>query len=252
MRTAGDWVGRWLLPIRLAPKLPPSPPGDLSWWGFQRTHLVDAMRYYAALLLPALILGCATQNPAPNGWIDLFDGESLAGWTASENASTFSVQDGAIVAQGDRSHLFYTGPVEDHDFTNFELMVEVMTRPGSNSGIYFHTEYQDEGWPAKGYEAQINNTSGDTRKTGSLYAIEDVAEPPVNDDAWFTYHIVVQGNRITVALDGETVVDYTEPEGVDRPDDMSGRRLSSGTFALQGHDPESTVYFRNIRVKPLP
>jgi len=33
---------------------------------------------------------------------------------------------------------------------------------------------------------------------------------------------------------------------------MSGRRLSSGTFALQGHDPESTVYFRNIRVKPLP
>jgi hypothetical protein len=74
---------------------------------------------------------------------------------------------------------------------------------------------------------------------------------PAKDNQWFTEHIIVRGNHITIKVDGKTVVDYTEPENVIR-EDWPGRKLSSGTFALQGHDPNSVVYFKNIMVKPLP
>ena len=205
------------------------------------------------IALAAIFAGCASSNqPADDGWISLFDGETLDGWRAGQNAETFSVQDGAIVANGDVSHLFYVGPVENHDFTNFEFAAEVMTHPGSNSGIYFHTEFQEEGWPAKGYEAQVNNTQSDTRRTGSLYAIQDYLEAPAQDNEWFPYYIRVNGDSITIRVNGITTVEYEEPEGVEREESMAGRVLSSGTFALQGHDPGSTVMYRNIRVRPLP
>lgn len=216
--------------------------------------LVATLVFLFATLSGAVCLDAQAQQNPPEGdeWVSLFDGESLDGWKASENEETFSVRDGTIVADGPRSHLFYQGPVADHDFDDFEFKVDVMTEPGSNSGIYFHTEYQEEGWPSKGYEVQINNTyEGDPRRTGSLYAVDDVKNPPVEDNEWFTMHIRVDGRNIQVNIDGETVVDYTEPENVDRPDDMSGRVLSNGTIALQGHDPDSVVHFKNIYVKPL-
>ena len=184
-------------------------------------------------------------------WISLFDGESLKGWRASENQGTFKVKDGKIVASGPRSHLFYVGPVKNHDFTDFELRAKVKTKPGANAGIYFHTEYQPQGWPAEGYEAQINNTHKDWRKTGSLYAIEDVRQSPAEDNEWFDYYIKVQGDRILIKVNGETTVDYTEPQNAERPKNMKGRTLDSGTFALQGHDPGSTTYFKDIKVRPL-
>lgn len=195
-----------------------------------------------------LTAGFSTLPDASEEWISLFDGKSLDGWKASENPSTFSVEDGRIVADGPRSHLFYTGPVQNHNFKNFEFKADVMTTPGSNSGIYFHTGYQEEGWPSRGYEAQINNTSSDPRKTASLYAVDDVESAPVADDEWFTMYIKVEGKHIVIKVNDETMVDYTESNEDERPE---GRDLSEGTFALQGHDPDSRVYFKNIMVKPL-
>lgn len=186
------------------------------------------------------------------GWISLFDGESFAGWKVNENEATFSIKDGAIVANGERSHLFYDGAVADHNFKNFEFKAQVMTMPNSNGGIYFHTAFQDEGWPSKGYEVQVNNTHTDWRKTGGLYAIDDVKEPPTKDNEWFTQHIIVKGKNIEVRLNGETVVNYTEPDNPERPNGMADRLIDSGTFALQGHDPGSTVHFKDIQVKILP
>lgn len=199
--------------------------------------------------LTALTNHAAAQSETE--WVTLFDGESLDGWKANENTETFSVSEGRIVADGPRSHLFYVGEVQNHNFTDFEFKADVMTTPGSNSGIYFHTEYQDTGWPSKGYEAQVNNSGSDPRKTGSLYAIEDVSDAPAKDGEWFTMYIKVQGNQITIKINGETTVSYSEPDNAERPENMSGRLLSSGTFALQGHDPESTVYYKNIKVRPL-
>jgi type 1 glutamine amidotransferase len=188
-----------------------------------------------------------------NQWQSLFDGKTLNGWRASENKGTFTVRDGTIVVDGARSHLFYVGPIENANFTNFELKADVKTEPGSNSGIYFHTEYQEKGWPNKGYECQVNTTHSDRKKTGGLYAVQDVMDnAPSKDGQWFHYYIKVEGKHIVIRINGKTTVDWTEPEGWEPPQGMPGRKLSSGTFALQGHDPKSVVYYKNIMVRPLP
>jgi len=185
------------------------------------------------------------------GWQSLFDGVTLNGWKASENKGTFTVRDGMIVVDGTRSHLFYVGPIENAHFKNFEFKADIMTRPGANSGIYFHTKYQETGWPDKGFEVQVNNTHSDKRKTGGLYAVSDVYKAPAEDNEWFTEHIIVQDKRIIIKVNGRTMVDWTEPEDYRHPD-FPGCKISSGTFALQGHDPKSIVYYKNIMVKPLP
>jgi hypothetical protein len=178
-----------------------------------------------------------------DGWISLFDGKTLNGWKASEHPATFTVKDGMIAVHGDRAHLFYEGAVNSHNFKNFEFKVSVMTKPGSNSGIFIHTAYQEEGWPSKGYEIQVNNTHTDWRKTGSIYAVQDVKEAPAKDNEWFTEHIIVNGNKITVKVNDKIINEYTAG---------SDSRLSSGTVALQGHDPKSEVFYKDVMIKPLP
>lgn len=214
-----------------------------------RLPLLAALCGAALLVAPQTM----TRLHAQDGWISIFDGKSLDGWKVGENAATFSVQDGAIVVFGPRAHLYYMGPVQNHVFTNFEWKADVMTFPGSNSGMYFHTEYQEGGWPSKGYEVQVNNSHTDPIRTGSLYNIVNVMNvAPAKDNEWFTQHIIVQGKKVTIKVNGKTTVEYTEPAGVQRPADMAGRLISKGTFALQGHDPKSKVQFKNIVVKPLP
>lgn len=208
------------------------------------------MKYGVIAVLLTICFSVSGQQESD--WISLFDGKSLKGWKASENPGTFKVENGAIVVDGPRAHLFYVGPVKNHNFKNFEFKAQVMTTPGSNSGMYFHTEYQEEGWPSKGYEVQVNNSHTDWRRTGSLYGIDDVREVSVKDNEWFTQHIIVQGKHVIVKVNGETVVDYTEPDNVASSDGEAGRSISSGTFALQGHDPDSKVYYKDVMVKPLP
>jgi hypothetical protein len=200
----------------------------------------------------------AKSSSEPGAWVELFDGKSLDGWKASEATDSFYIEDGCIVADGKpRSHLFYMA--DPKPFKNFELLAEVKTEPGANSGIYFHTQYQDRDWPNKGYEAQINNSfKPDPRRTGSLYGISDVKDPPTKDNEWFKYYIKVDGKHIVLKLDDQTVVDYTEP---DDPAKFQGRdrKLSDGTFALQAHpkakdtDPQSgRTFFRSVKVRRLP
>ena len=194
--------------------------------------------------------------PSPDGWITLFDGETLNGWTPSEDPGSWKIEEGAIVTAGKRSHLFYTGDVMDHNFKNFEFSADVKTQPGSNSGIYIHTRFQKEGWPSAGYECQVLNTNagsgnGEHKLTGSIYAIRNVWKQVTPDNEWFNYRIKVQGKTIQTYINGGLAAEYTEPDEVYRPDNFAGRLLSSGTFALQCHDPGSVVSFKNIRVKPL-
>ncbi|QNF31537.1 DUF1080 domain-containing protein [Adhaeribacter swui] len=207
-------------------------------------------------VLALFLFGCTTSaskgpKESKDGWISLFDGTSLNGWRASENPATFSVENGAIVVHGPRAHLFYEGPVQNHDFKNFEFKAQVMTTPGSNSGMFIHTAYQETGWPSKGYEIQVNNSHTDWRRTGSLYAVQDVKEQVVKDNEWYTESITVQGKRITIKINDKVVVDYTEPDSI-ATTNMGGKMLSSGTVALQGHDPDSKVYFKDVMIKPLP
>lgn len=211
----------------------------------------NLVTFFSILLLLSSCSG-ATQGQKSDGWISLFDGKTLNGWRASENPGTFTVEDGMIVVHGPRAHLFYEGPVQDANFKNFELKTRVMTTPGSNSGIFIHTAYQEDGWPSQGYEVQVNNSHTDWRRTGSLYAVDDVREVLVKDNEWFTEHIIVQDNKVTIKINDKTVVEYTEPAEVAQAQGEIGKRLSSGTIALQGHDPESKVYYKEVLVKPLP
>lgn len=211
----------------------------------------SAMRFLqlTAVLFSVIFLLSATNKKQK--WVSLFDGKSLNGWKVGANPETFKVEDGAIVVNGKVAHLFYDGKVGNHDFKNFELKLDIMTKPGSNSGVYIHTQYQESSWPKKGYEVQVNNSQGDWRRTGGLYAVQDIKEPPAKDNEWFTMHIVVKGKNIKVSVNNKQLVDYTEPENAVREKGMEGRLLSSGTIALQGHDPNSKVLYKNIQMKVL-
>ena len=202
---------------------------------------------FAGVAASALL---ALSASAADGWQPLFNGKNLDGWKVNESPSTFSVKDGLLIVKGDRSHMFYTGPVNDAKFTNFELRLEIMTKPGANSGVYIHTAFQDSGWPSKGYEIQVNNSHTDPKRTAGVYGIKDNYTAPAKDNEWFTMEIKVEGKRIITKVDGKVISDYTEEENVKRGKDFPGRTLSNGTFAIQGHDPKSEVHYRKIEVKP--
>lgn len=210
------------------------------------------MRSFFILLIATWILSFNAPQSADTGkWRSLFDGKTLKGWKVGNNAASFWVEDGTIVVNGEVAHLYYDGDVPDKNFKNFEFKAEVMTTSGSNSGIYFHTQYQEGGWPQKGYEVQVNNSHTDWRRTGSLWAIQDTRETFVKDGDWFTLHIRLAGKEVSVAINDKTVVNYTEPEDVQRDTGMKGRVLATGTFALQAHDPKSKVFFRKIMVRSM-
>ena len=211
-----------------------------------RVMRTPPLRLTLALLMVSPVLA----DDAEEGFVPLTDGKTFAGWTPStENPGTWKIEDGAFVSRGPRSHLFYSG--DGVPFKNFELKVEVMTEPGANGGIYFHTRYQETNWPKAGFETQVNNTQSDWKKTGSVYDVASVGFAAAEDRKWWTQHIIVEGNTVTVKVDGKTVVQYKEPPGA-QPGTAFERKLGSGTFALQAHDPKSVVYYRNIRVKRLP
>ncbi|MBU6300080.1 MAG: DUF1080 domain-containing protein [Verrucomicrobia bacterium] len=204
-------------------------------------------------LWTALSLTAAFAGPDAEGFTELLNGKDLTGWKASENPASFKVENGELIAFGNRAHLFYVGDFHGADFTDFEAKLKVMTKPSANAGFYFHTAFQDEGWPSKGYECQINATHKDPKKTGSLYGIVNVMDTaPHIDNEWFDYHIIVKGKTITIKVNGKETVTYTEPADGSLPDPKSpGRKLSNGTFAIQAHDPGSEVHIKSIRIKPL-
>ena len=221
----------------------------------------------SSLLLILPLFSCAQDE----GFVSLFNGESLEGWKVSEeNPESFFVEEGILYAKGGKAHLFYSGEVGGADFTNFELKLRVQTTPNSNSGVYFHTQYQAEGWPKVGFEAQVNSTHSDPKKTGSLYGIANVFAPGVDHDPfiarvapnreiflyqphapsmdgeWFDYHIIVVDNKITLKVNGRTTVEWEQPE-----DWTKTRRIGHGTVGIQAHDPNSTTLYKDIQIKVL-
>ena len=221
------------------------------------------MRFHsmrALWLVPLLGVVCLAEDKAPepkpdaDGFVSLFDGKSLDGWKIGKNAESWSVKDGLIVVHGPGpAHLFYDGPIHNHDWKNFHLKAEVLTYPHANSGIYFHTKYQEEGWPSQGFEAQVNETHTDRKRTGGLYNIKDVMDQsPAEDNKWFVYEIIVEGKHVILKVDGKVTCDWTEPDPPQPPKGMPGRFLQHGTIALQGHDPGSETHFKSVMIKALP
>ena len=169
------------------------------------------------------------------GWMTIFDGETLSGWKASENEENWTVEDGAIVGRGGRSHLFYA----EQEFADLEFEAEVMINRFGNSGMYFRAEF-GPGWP-NGYEAQVNNSHLDPKRTGSPYNFVDVRERMIPDDTWWKQSILADGNHIVIKVNDKVVVDYVDEKETHK----------QGFVALQQHHNGSVVRYKNLRVRPL-
>jgi hypothetical protein len=210
------------------------------------------------LIIPFFLLANACQNNQEGKWISLFNGNNLDGWTVMENQSSFHVEDGQIVCNGPRAHLFYNGGPEKGIFKNFELKAMVMTKPGSNSGIFIHSKEQEKGWPLKGYEIQLNNSyqgTGDfteLKKTGSLYGIRNIYYQTAKDNEWFELRTKIVENHVEIWVNERKVVDYIQPDDPYRPKNDRLKVFDKGQIALQSHDENSTTYFKDIQIKLLP
>ena len=106
--------------------------------------------------------------------------------------------------------------------------------------MYFRAKFM-EGFP-NGYEAQVNNSHTDPKRTGSLYNFQNVMEHLVDDEVWFTQNIRVVGNHVTIKVNGKVVVnDYVDTKNT----------YMKGFLALQAHDPKSVTYYRNLRMREI-
>ncbi len=173
--------------------------------------------------------------PDAEGWYALFDGKTLSGWLTFDPHAWKVTPEGMIEGTGPRSHLFSPGT-----YRNMEFRAEIKLNHKGNSGMYFRTAL-GEGWPS-GYESQVENTSPDPQRTGSLYNFVKIGKQLVDDDTWWTQHIVAIGNRIIIKVNDEIVVDFVDEKNT----------YTQGHLALQQHDPGSVVLYKNVAVKPLP
>jgi glyoxylase-like metal-dependent hydrolase (beta-lactamase superfamily II) len=202
----------------------------------------------------ALITNMFNEASLEVGWKELINGKDFSDWKASENKETWSVVDGLYQAVGKRSHLFYNGEYLQDGFKNFEIDVTVKTFKLANSGIYFHTKYQESGWPNNGIEIQVNNShigEGDyieLKRMASLYGVRNLYKSYSKDDEWMNVKARVENNRVQIWLNGLKTVDYVQSENPEK----GVKRLNKGTFALQGHDVLSKMQYKSFKVRRLP
>lgn len=190
---------------------------------------------WSALGLCVLLAACRPDTQTPSDWIPLFDGKALSGWTAPDPGEWAVTAGGVLVGKGNVSHLF-----SPNSYANLEFKAEVKLNHSGNSGMYIRAAL-GHGWP-QGYEAQVENTSPDPQKTGSLYNLHPVLQQLVPDDTWWTQHIIAIGNRIIIKVNDRIVTDFVDAKNT----------FTAGHLAFQQHNPGSEVQFRNVMVKPLP
>lgn len=179
-----------------------------------------------------------TEAPRPltdaelaEGWISLFDGETLFGWTAA-NEANWRVEAGTIVVdQGEQGLLCTTT-----QFSDYVLHVEFRSAAATNSGIFLHTPLQPKDPGTDCYELNIAD-SDNPFPTGSLVK-RAKAEGNFDSSDWQTYDVTVSGDQVVVNLDGAQVLDYIDPQPLHR-----------GHIGLQLN--QGKVEFRNIKLKPL-
>ncbi len=211
---------------------------------------MNTRRFFAG---PALVLmvalvwaGCAgtqqaSSDPDVNQWVTLYDGSSLEGWTQAGPGHFEQQADGSILGRGGMGLFYY----EARPFKDFVLELDWKAATDSaNAGIFVRfPEKTDDPWYAvnNGYEIQIDDSQDPLHVTGSVYSFQaplKKASKPAGE--WNTYRIEVRGQRYQIYLNGEKVNDFI------------GNRGRQGYIGLQNHDDLSKVWYRNIRVMPLP
>ncbi|MCG3128683.1 MAG: hypothetical protein CHACPFDD_03573 [Phycisphaerae bacterium] len=175
------------------------------------------------------------------GWISLFDGKSLDGWK-SVGPAKWEVRDGSLVTSGGRGYLHTTGTYRDVEFR-----AKVRVSKGGNSGVFIRARHPDPNkpdpnrafpWPV-GPEAQINNNDREN-PTGSIYNKHRAAEIISSDGQWFDFYVLARDDWWQVRVNGRAILDVRDSSAMD-----------PGFIALQAHDADSVIEFRDIQIRPL-
>jgi len=192
----------------------------------------------ACLFVPSLAQTAVAAAPntlsekeLADGWILLFDGETLFGWKPVTEVN-WNVADGAIRAsQGEPGLLRTTS-----QFGNYELKVDFRAAEGANSGVFLRTSPQPNDVARQAYE--LNIAGADNPFPTGSFVRRKKADAVGESDAWRTFHVVADGGRFIVKLDGKTVLEYIDP-----------KPLGRGFIGLQFRSGE--IAFRNVKLRPL-
>ncbi|MFM9024545.1 MAG: DUF1080 domain-containing protein [Planctomycetaceae bacterium] len=170
-----------------------------------------------------------------DGWISLFDGETLFGWQASDDGSAWRVADGTIVGDGGPPGFLFT----TSEFADFELRGTVRVERGGNSGLFLRSTPAPTDPARDCYEFNLCDSHA-AYPTGSLVGLATPIAATAGDGRWLECRVRCEGRSIRAWLDGRPVVDFTD----DRP---AARRR--GLIGLQRKD--GGVAFRDLVLRPL-
>ncbi len=208
----------------------------------------------------AALLGLAV---AAEEWRPLFDGATLAGWTATNGqppGAGWHVTDGVLHRAGPAGDIVTT-----EEFLNFELEFEWKVSPKANSGLKYRVADYAPAGKGIGLEYQVlddvGHSNGNVAKTsaGSIYDVLAPAETkkvkPVGE--WNQGKIVAHGSKIEHWLNGEKILDvdlagetWKSALGRSKFKAAADFGTKKGRILLQDHGDEA--WFRLLRVRPLP
>jgi hypothetical protein len=171
-------------------------------------------------------------DAGPSEWATLFDGTDLSRWNAVGDANWRIVNDYVEADQG-------TGfLVSDREYADFELALEFWVTLEANSGVFIRCQDDRDIGADNCYEVNIFDTRPDqTYRTGSIVNVAAPTAVVNTGGRWNAFHIVAEGPRLQVTLNGTPVVDVEDA------------RLVTGPFGLQYG--AGTVIFRNVRIRTL-
>jgi hypothetical protein len=190
-------------------------------------------------------------------WRPLFDGRSLEGWE-HVGPGKFVVEDGLLRTQGGMGLLYFAR----EKLGNCVIRVVYKTaNDHSNSGVYIRiADRPADPWYAvhHGFEVQIMDRESEGRSTGSIYTFAKAAATPFKSGEWNTLEVTLKGNHVLTTINGTQVTEFDstslKPESTDKTgegDPARGPRPELGYIGLQNHDEKSTVFFKEVSVRPL-
>lgn len=209
-----------------------------------------------------------TKKEQKEGWILLFDGQSMAQWKGfkkEEVPAAWQVEEGAIVLAGNGGGDILT----KNQYENFELMLDWKISEGGNSGIFFNVSEDPKfryTWQT-GPEVQIidderhpdaKQGKNNNRQAGTNYDLHPLATAAVHPVGEYnTMRLLVKDGLVQHYLNGKKVVEYTlwspEWEAMVKDSKFASMpeygRLKRGHIALQDHGDK--VWFKNIKIRPL-
>jgi len=195
-----------------------------------------------------LVVAAGSRAEDKDGWVTLLDEKSFKQWkmmpvkaievteadgVKKTEKGQWTFKDGVLKGEGDVSHIF--SPLGEYE--NFHYKAEIKISDKGNGGQYFRAKLGN-GWP-NGYEAQVNSSHGDPKRTGSLYNFVNVTEMLVPPDTWFTQEVIAEGNRISIKVNGKVTVDHVDAKNTH----------AKGHFAFQQHNQGSEIFVKNVQVK---